>query len=86
MTVARDFTFTLPTSKDELVAKFLSVSEGPQRLLLAAMKLEAEQQGNQQVGELLASLRGDEQTREIVARLESTRYVKLPKSKARRRK
>jgi len=84
--VARDLTFTLPTSRDELVTKFLSVSEGSQRVLLTSMKLGAEQQGNQQVGELLTMLREDEQTREIVARLESTPYVKLPKSKARRKR
>lgn len=84
--MARDLTFTLPTSRDELVTKFLSVSEGSQRVLLTSMKLGAEQQGNQQVGELLTMLREDEQTREIVARLESTPYVKLPKSKARRKR
>ena len=48
------------------------------------MKMGVEQQGNQQVGDLLTWLREDERTRETVARLESTPYVKLPKSKARR--
>lgn len=56
--------------------------------MLASMKLGADQQdeqGKEELGELLSLLREDERTREIVARLESTPYVKLPKSKARRR-
>ena len=78
-------TFRVPTSRSELIEMFLNLSEGPRRLYLAAMKLGATQEGNEKVAEMLAVLREDEQTREIVARLESTSYAKLPKSKARRR-
>ncbi|MVN87598.1 hypothetical protein GO986_12560 [Deinococcus sp. HMF7620] len=35
--MAQDFTFTLPTNEEELIERFLPVSEGPQRLLLMAM-------------------------------------------------
>lgn len=79
-----DFMLRLPTSREGLVEKFLSVAEGPQRLLLAAMKLAAERQGDKQMGELVTLLREDPRTRERVAHLENTVFVKQPKSKARR--
>lgn len=84
--MSRDLTFTLPATGWELVTLFLSLSEGAQRLLLAAMTLEVEGQQNPQVARLLGVLREDEQTRDLVARLESTAFVEHPRSKARCRK
>lgn len=78
-------TFRVPTSRFELINTFLNLSEESQRLYLAAMQLGSSQPGNERVAELPAVLREDGQTRELVARLESTTPAKLPKSKARRR-
>lgn len=83
--MGNDLRFTIPTNGNELVTKFLSIrEEGPQRLLLAAIKLGSEQPGRGELVRLLNVLRTDSRTRETVARLESTRYVEPKKSKAER--
>ncbi|MBZ9752672.1 hypothetical protein K7W42_17660 [Deinococcus sp. HMF7604] len=84
--MAQDFTFTLPTDKEELIERFLSVSEGPQRLLLMAMTHGVTAPGQAHMGEtMLTWLRTDERTRALVSQLESTPAPKLSKPKGGRR-
>lgn len=84
--MAQDFTFTLPTNKEELIERFLSVSEGSQRLLVLAMTHGITTPGQAHMGEtMLTWLRTDERTRALMARLESTPPAKLSKPKGGRR-
>ncbi len=84
--MSRNFAFTLPTGKEELIEKFLSVEEGPQRVLLSAIQHGTPEPGQEGVGaRLLEWLRTDERTCELVTQLESTPPPRLTKSKASRR-
>ncbi|WP_019012533.1 hypothetical protein [Deinococcus aquatilis] len=83
--MAPGFELTIPIDTDDLVAKFLSVSEGAQGLLLVGMKLGSQQPGKGELLRLLNVLRTDPRTREIVAKLESVPYTQPKKSKAEHR-
>lgn len=79
-------TFTLPNDRDALIEKFLSVSEGPQRMLLAVIQHGQPDPGQENhSAQFMEWLRTDERTRELVKRLESTPPPRLSKSKASRR-
>jgi len=83
--VAADLKFNIPTDREALVAMFLSVPEGPQRILLGAMKLGSEQSGRKEAAKLLDILRTDYRTREIVARVEKIDDARIQKIKAKQK-
>ncbi|CAM3642677.1 hypothetical protein DESA109040_18520 [Deinococcus saxicola] len=63
-------TFTLPTGREELVAAFLSVSDGAQQLMFMAIKLHSGQPGGELADRMLMMLRTDPRTRRRVRRVE----------------
>jgi hypothetical protein len=63
-------TFTLPTGREELVAAFLSVSDGAQQLMFMAIKLRSSQPGSELADRMLMMLRTDSRTRRRVRRVE----------------
>ncbi len=63
-------TFTLPTGREELVAAFLSVSDGAQQLMFMAIKLRSGQPGGELADRMLMMLRTDSRTRRRVRRVE----------------
>jgi hypothetical protein len=63
-------TFTLPTGREELVAAFLSVSDGAQQLMFMAIKLRSSQPGGELADRMLMMLRTDPRTQRRVRRVE----------------
>lgn len=63
-------TFTLPTGREELVAAFLSVSDGAQQLMFMVIKLHSGQPGGELADRMLMMLRTDPRTRRRVRRVE----------------
>ncbi len=63
-------TFSLPTGREELIAAFLSVPNGPQQLMLMAIKLRSSQPNGELAGRMLTMLRTDPRTRQRVGRVE----------------